>query len=183
MSLLPESCSKSVTFSNGIKSTEHNAILKLVSLFWTISRASSSATKEISVKTVLGNYVFSLKKKTKKALTVSFKLVWLFSYPYTQQTQARIVSRNYILWVSPLKYVNLYNLQMSIYKMQAGEAFSPIHLPNCELYLENRSGPQRLTPNSLYSCLESIFPRPTSHSQHEILDFLSPDTHRLLPFE
>ena len=68
MSLLPESCSKSVTFSNGIKSTEHNAILKLVSLFWTISRASSSATKEISVKIVLGNYVFSLKKKKKKSI-------------------------------------------------------------------------------------------------------------------
>lgn len=35
-SLLLESCSKSVTFSNGIKSIEHDAILNLVGLFWRI---------------------------------------------------------------------------------------------------------------------------------------------------
>lgn len=34
----------------------------------------------------------------------------------------------------------------------------------------------------LPSCSESISSWPTSHSQHEILDFLGPDTHRLLTF-
>lgn len=35
---------------------------------------------------------------------------------------------------------------------------------------------------TLYSCLGSSFPWPVSHSQHEILDFLSPDIHWRLPF-
>lgn len=44
--------------------------------------------------------------------------------------------------------------------MGAGEeAVSPVQLPNSKVYLETRSGGQRLMPGRLYSCLESTFPR------------------------
>lgn len=68
--------------------------------------------------------------------------------------------------------------------MLAGEAFSPIQRPNSELYLQIRSVVQRLMPSS-----ESYIPARGAYfhglcliPQHEILDFLSPDIHRLLPF-
>lgn len=68
--------------------------------------------------------------------------------------------------------------------MLAGEAFSPIQCPNSELYLQTRSVVQRLMPSS-----ESYVPARGAFfhglcliPQHEILDFLSPDIHRLLPF-
>lgn len=61
----------------------------------------------------------------------------------------------------------------------AREALSPIQLPNSKLYFKIRSVIQKLmqwsTAECLYSCLGGIVPWPRSYSQHEILDFSSPD--------
>lgn len=62
--------------------------------------------------------------------------------------------------------------------MQA-EAFPPIQLPNNKL-LRNQVRSKKAHGQQPYSCPESIFPWLTSYSQHEILDFSSPDSHRLL---
>lgn len=63
----------------------------------------------------------------------------------------------------------------------AGEAFSPIQLPKSKLCAKTRSAVQKpmqwSTAEYLYSCLGDIFSCPVSHSQHEILDSLSPDVH------
>lgn len=66
-------------------------------------------------------------------------------------------------------------------QMLAGEAFSPLQLLNSKLCLETRPLVHRLVQSSKsLFMLRSIFSWLTSHSQHEILDFLSPDIHRFL---
>ena len=106
---------------------------------------------------MLGNYVFFfffpffffffLKKST-----VSFKRVWLFSYFYTQQTRARIVSRNYTLRVFPPQICE-HEQFIDEYIQNAGRSLPSDPAP----YLETRSGVKRLMASSLIHARRAFF--------------------------